>query len=152
MALGLQLNSLAYFSATTLKTEVTSILNFIDTLGNEDTPQARKAVELLNKEFRDENKYEYNRYALEDIDVIDIARIIEMNTSIDAKIEEILALFARQEFAKQLHIQKVTKENIIAVIAAGTIFAGYAAFLYYGLPLARQIGSNLAIQQATPQS
>ncbi len=136
MALGLQLNSLAHFNATALKTEVTSILNFIDVLGNEETPQARKAFELLNKEFRAEDKYEpyWERYTLEDIDVIDMARIIEMNSTIDAKIEEILALFARQDFAKASRIQNEAQRNrkewIKIIAALGTIGAGYAAFCY----------------------
>jgi hypothetical protein len=148
MALGLQLNSLAYFSATALKTEVTSILNFIDVLDKEETPHARKAAELLNKEFRAEDKYEWNRYTLEDIDVIDMARIIEMNSSTDTKIEEILALFARQEFAQKLHIQneeqRRRKEWITGLLALGATVTGYAAFCYYGLPFAQQVGSNLA--------
>jgi hypothetical protein len=132
IALGLQLNSLAYFNATALKTEVTSILHFIDQLDNEETPQARKAVELLNKEFRAEDKYEpyWKRYTLEDVDVIDMARIIAMDLPADAKVTEILALFARQEFAKNLEIARRRKEKIEAIVSFGLFVAAFGGIGY----------------------
>ncbi len=142
LALGLQLTTTAYFSATTFKTEITSILNFMDTLREEKTAVADKLVALLDKEFKNaEDKYEWTRYTLDDLDVIDMARIIETDTTLDAKMDAISAILAHKEVAKAFSIKKEAerrREEIIHVImwvgVVGTTFAAYS----YILPMMAQ--------------
>lgn len=132
MALGLQLNTAAYFSAADLKTEITSILDFIDVLDQENTAVAQKAGQLLDKEFRNEDKYDWDRYTLKDVDIIDMARIIAMDSTIDAKATAIVAIFAQQEVAKKLQTQRRYKDNMkfLGAIIAMTAITMLPCFLY----------------------
>jgi len=133
LALGLQLPATAYFSATTFKTEITSILNFTDTLREEKTEMADKLVALLDKEFKNaEDKYEWTRYTLDDLDVIDMARIIETDTTLDAKMDAISAILAHKEVAKAFSLKKEAErrrqeiiQGIMFVSAMGAILLGH---------------------------
>jgi len=126
LMLGLQLNIGAYYDATTLKTEITSILDFMDTLRQENTETAQTLVTQLEKEFKDvEGKYEWTRYTFKDIDIIDMARIIAKNTAMDAKITEVSAILALKETAKAIGIKKEAERNYQAKIECFAALAGF---------------------------
>ncbi len=129
LLLGLQLNIGAYYSsyrAGELKTEITSIFNFMDTLKQENNETAQALVTQLEKEFKNaEEKYEWNRYNLEDTDVIDMARIISKNETLDAKITGISAILSLKEAAKEIAIKKDTERAFKAKMECLAAIAGF---------------------------
>lgn len=145
LLLGLQLNIGSYYNdykTAELKAEITSILDFMDTLRQENTETAQTLVTQLEKEFKDvEEKYEWNRCSLDNIDIIDMARIITKNETMDAKITEISAILTLKEAAKQLHIKKEAERqykwmmiHIATVVSMLGLFATITATEYYFFP------------------
>jgi hypothetical protein len=131
LILGLQLNIGAYYDATALKTEITSVFNFMDTLRQENSEPAQTLVAQLEKELKNaEEKYDWSRYTLENIDIIDMARIIEKNTTIDAKIIEISAILTLKETAKQIHMKKESDRQYWSTMACIAAFAGFSGTLF----------------------
>ena len=144
LLLGLQYNIGAYYVTAELKAEITSIFNFMDTLRQADIQAATVLVTQLDKEFKNvEEKYEWARYNLENIDVIDMARIIAKDTTMDAKIVEISAILALKEAAKAISVKKDaerSRKEAMAVIASFVgligLFPTLAAIEYYWFPRA----------------
>lgn len=125
LVLGLQLNIGAYYDASQLKTEFTDIFNFMDALCQENTESAQTLVAQLEKEFKNaEEKYDWSRYTLENIDIIDMARIIAKNTTIDAKIIEISAILTLKETAKEINMKKEAERAFKTTIECFGAMAG----------------------------
>jgi len=138
VTLGFQLNTAAYFSASSFKKEIKSILVFMDVLRSEKNDAAEKLVISLEKEFtKQEARYEWTRYTLDEIELINIAKIIEQNMAMDNKIAEISAIFKQRDIAKELHLKEETKRrykeimHTILGLGAIAITLGSADYIHH---------------------
>jgi hypothetical protein len=120
-ALGLSMQGQmnAYFAEITLAPELTIIQQFIPTLSACETHNADKVLIWIKSAL-------VNSRHINDTDIITIARIIEKNTTMSTKIEDLLQVIKNKE--KKQRIQHY-KECVSATLATGMLLATVAVML-----------------------
>jgi hypothetical protein len=143
VGLGMQFGAFAKFDASQVKTEVTTILNFISTLrlhANNDSEEtvrnnSAEIVQWLETKLEDTD---WNT-ALDNFHVIALANVIQnaiqKDASIDTTIDEIQNIINNKKTEDTRQAQEYRKKTILTMGALAAFYAGLFCFGIYLGPI-----------------
>ena len=99
--LAVGMNACAY-DAVKLDSKVTNILNFAQTIGQDQAAANQKVAQWLNKDLTNKDGFRH----FNDAEVIEIARIVESNATINAKVANLVTIIANNQATALKHAEE----------------------------------------------